>query len=228
MEQTNKQFHPTRLISQAAVEWAGILSLLVAHLRQPKIYHETPPLHLAPVHTPEQIPILFIPSPHMGASVFNLALWRFKKHFWLSLWPFQWKPFLQDPLLLEDQLKAFIQEVLKKTEAPVFRVISFGSSYPIVAKSIESFSQCDKWVAISSSKDLSAVMNFLSAERVKEAYQKLSSKKIPNLVIRGENDTVCYPASLFSSEQELIVPEIGHFGCLLHSSTIRKLLKEFS
>ncbi len=219
------------LISTAAIEWGAILSLALMHFYPARVFNEAPPLSTTEVN-PQHIPIIFVPSMHTSASIFNFLIWRLKKNDWYSLWPFHWKFFLNDSELLQDQLFTFISEVIEKTKAQRFRLISFGTSRPIVLKVLnrgDLKAYCDKWIAISSPLKLSSFYSFVSSPKLKKVYGDESLEaKDPDIQIVGEDDFFCQSADHFGNGKKVVVPKIGHFASLLHSSTIQHTLKELS
>lgn len=189
---------------------------------------EAPPLKELEA-APHQIPIIFVPSLHLGSGCFSFLFWRLKKNFWNNLWPFQWKSFLEKTELLEDQLFEYIQEVISRTQTQRFRVISFGTSRPLVARVLNNpklKAYCDHWVAISSPEKLSPTLKFFGTRRMYDAYEKFEESKKPDLVIVGEGDLICYPREVFGEGQRLQVPQVGHFGTLLHAHTTQAIMKE--
>lgn len=226
----------TDILAAAAVEWGAFLSLLVTHFLPLKSFYEAPPLGLEEA-SPQQLPVIFVPPLHTRSTIYLLLVWRLKKNFWNSLWIFNWKSFLQEPELLEDQLCAFIDKVIHRTEARRFRIISFGSSRPIVAKALDRKglrAYCDKWLAISAPAYLSSFYQFISTKRMKSAYAHHTSHhtsetpKNPDLVICGENDFFCYPLEVFGESKKIVLPNVGHYSSLLHSSTTQAVMKELS
>ena len=219
------------LISATAIEWGAIISLIVLHFYPARVYHEAPPLK-EDRDSPTLTPIIFVPSLHTGSSIFNFMIWRLKKNNWHSLWHFQWKFFLKDSELLEDQLFNTISEVIEKTNARRFRIVNFGSSRPVVMRVLnrkDLRAYCDKWIAISSPISLSNFFQFISSIRLKKVYATIESEnKNPDLQIIGENDFFSYPISHFGEGRKILIPKIGHFSCLLHSTTIQSTLKELS
>src|SRR5690606_37099082 len=131
----------------------------------------------------------FVPSLLTGAGIFQVLKWLLKNRHFKSLWPYTWKTFLRDRLLLEDHLRSYIEHVLAKTEASHFRIISFGSSRPIVAAVLaraDMTKACDKWIAISSPLRPTQTMLFLAGKRFEAAYAERSpTEREPNLVIFG-------------------------------------------
>lgn len=219
------------ILSAAAVEWGAFLSLLVAHLRRPRSFFEAPPLGLEEA-SPQQLPVIFVPSLHTRSSIFGLLFWRLKKNFWNSLWAFDWKAFLHDPELLEDQLRCFVDEVISKTEARRFRIVSFGSSRPIVSRVLDRQdlrAYCDRWVAISAPAHLSAFFRFLATSKLRRTYESSEEiQKNPDIVIHGENDFFCFPSEVFGSSRKTALPNVGHYSSLLHSTTTQTVMKELS
>lgn len=222
----------TEIISTAAIEWGAILSLIGCHLFPPKRFFEAPPITNSDA-APQQLPVIFVPSLHTGSGVFRFLIWRLQQNFWNSLWPFSWKSFLNNPLLLEDQLLNFIEEVIEKTGAQRFRIISFGSSRPIIAQVLNQkglSAYCDRWIAVSSPQFLSEALQLLHTKKLKDVYQRQDrdSEKNPNLLIVGENDLICYPSQVWDCEKIITLPRVGHYGAVLHSATTRSILRELS
>lgn len=219
------------ILSLAAIEWGAIISLEFSHLFRMKIFFEAPPIAQSDV-TPQQLPVVFVPSLHTGAGIFNFLFWRLKKNFWNSLWPFRWKPFLNQPELLVDQLRQYIQNVIERTKTNRFRIVSFGSSRPIVSRLLDDQKlsiYCDKWIAISSPAQLSAPLELLSTRKLKLAYRKSENlERNPDLLIVGENDFWCYPDKVWGNSKRISLSRVGHFGTLLHSTTTQNVLKELS
>jgi pimeloyl-ACP methyl ester carboxylesterase len=217
------------ILAVASVEWGAFLTVAVAQLQPVRHFHEAPPLRDRNF-SPQQLPVIFVPSLHLGAGLFRFLTWRLKKNFWNSLWLFQWKPFLRDPLLLEDQLHSFIEETLQRTQATRFRIVSFGTSRPIVANVLhraDLSEYCDKWIAISSPASLPKSLRFFSSAKAKRAYQNaLGIEKIPDLLIVGENDFFCYPSSCWGESQQVVLPHVGHFGTPLHALCTQSVIRE--
>lgn len=196
------------IISAAAIEWGAILHMVASHFISPKVFYQAPPLADETKVSPQQLPVVFVPSLRTGPSIFLFLIWRLKKNFWNSLWPFEWKSFLKDPRLLEDQLFQYIQDITHRTGAKRFRIVSFGSSRPIISSllSREDLSAyCDRWIAISAPKKLAEAYLLLRTPRVKLAYEELSplSKREPDLLVTGENDIFCYPSDVWGEGQRL-------------------------
>jgi len=223
----------TELLSVAAVEWGAFLTIMICHLIPMRYFHEAAPLRDGEF-TVQQVPIIFVPSLNLGAASFQFLFWRLKRNYWNSLWPFQWKSFLESPDLLEDQLRNFIKQVVSNTEAKRFRIISFGTSRPIVSRALDDSNlqaYCDRWIAISAPEVLSDTLRYVSTKKSLQCYgvnysSNVNSKKRPDLVICGENDFICYPRQVFGDSRHLVLGHMGHLGSLLHSDTTQAILKE--
>lgn len=221
------------LLSVAAVEWGAFLTIMTCHLLPMRSFHEAAPLRDGEF-TIQQVPVIFVPSLNLGASSFQFLFWRLKKNYWNSLWPFQWKSFLESPDLLEDQLRNFIKQVILNTEAKRFRIISFGTSRPIVSRVLDDTNlqaYCDRWIAISAPEILPDTLRFVTTKKSLNCYSptysaSANSKKRPDLVILGENDFICYPRQVFGESRQLVLSQMGHLGSLLHSETTQAILKE--
>jgi hypothetical protein len=213
----------------AAVEWGAFLTLVGCHFRKLQAYHEAPPL-LAGQFTIQQVPVIFVPSLHSGVESFQFLFWRLKKNYWNSLWPFRWKSFLEDPSLLEDQLHDYILKVIEKTKTQRFRIVSFGSSRPLVSRVLsrsDLTAYCDRWIAVSAPLRLPSTLRFVSTKRLLSVYvEEAVTQKHPDLMIIGDNDTICYPREIFGESRKIVIDQVGHFGTLLHSTTTQSILKE--
>ncbi len=218
------------VLSMASIEWGAVLTLVATHLQRVHFVYRAPPLRFED-ETRRQWPIVFVPSLHTGRGLFAIPIWRLKKNFYSSLWPFTWKSFLNSSSLLEDELAHYLTDLIQKTEAPYFRMISFGSSYPIVARVLERpeiKKHCRQWIGISAPSQMSSTMTFLSSKRLREAYQNTDLPRFPDLLIRGSNDSVCYPDDVWKAEREVVISPVGHYSVLLHSTCVRTLLDEMS
>lgn len=217
------------ILSEAAVEWGAAVSLLVAQLFSLKAIHETPPIGDQEV-APQQIPVIFVPSLHSGSGVFIFLVWRLKKNFWNSLWPFRWKSFLRNPEFLKDQLLNYIEEVLRKTNSKRFRLVSFGSSRQIISQILQDSrlrNYCDRWLAISGPEKISEVHQFLRSQTLIESFSDSSSGLVsPDIVIVGETDSFCYPENVWGDVPVVKLSNVGHFGAALHSTTTRTIMHE--
>lgn len=217
------------LLSVAAVEWGAFLTIMSCHLLPLRSFHEAAPLRDGEF-TIQQVPVIFVPSLNLGAASFQFLFWRLKKNYWNSLWPFQWKSFLESPELLEDQLRNFIKQVIANTETKRFRIISFGTSRPIVSRVLDDThlqAYCDRWIAISSPEILPDTLKFVATKKSLLCYNSsVNTKKRPDLVILGENDFICYPRQVFGESRQLVLSQMGHLGSLLHSETTQAILKE--
>jgi len=176
-----------------------------------------------------------VPSLHTGPEIFHFLHWRLRKRYWNSLWPFEWRSFLSRKELLEDNLAAFIEQVIAETQARRFRIISFGSSFPIVRSVLAQESlkaYCDHWIAISSPQEFSRTMQLLSSQRVRDVYEKGTVEheniRKPDLLVVGQKDLICYPEGVWSKTQRLNIAEAGHFTPLLHSATTERCIQELS
>lgn len=229
MNQEEKKLSFSEILAVAAVEWGAFLSLLAAHLRPHRDFYEAPPLRDRDI-TSHQLPIIFVPSLHLGAGVFRFLMWRLRKNFWNSLWLFRWKSFLNDPELLEDQLQTYIATVIERTKASRFRIVSFGTSRPLVSQVLsrpDLAAYCDKWIAVSSPKLLPKSLNFLSLARAKKSYQRFQKEgRDPDLLIVGENDFFCYPTECWGEVKQVILPHVGHFGAALHALCTQNIMRE--
>ncbi len=218
-----------KILSVTAVEWGAGLSLLGCHFKKLHTYHEAPPL-VSGQHTIQQVPVIFVPSLHLGVESFHFLFWRMKKNYWNSLWPFRWKSFLENPELLEDQLHHYLLEVIRATATQRFRIISYGSSRPIVSRVLKRAdlqAYCDRWIAISAPEKLPSSMRFVSSKKLLQVYEESSSEyRRPDLLLIGENDTLCSPREVFGSGRQIILDQVGHFGALLHSTTTQSILTE--
>ncbi|PIR22784.1 MAG: hypothetical protein COV44_06405 [Deltaproteobacteria bacterium CG11_big_fil_rev_8_21_14_0_20_45_16] len=227
----NQKLELPDILSAAAIEWGGLISIFGFHLKRIRRFYEAPPLLDSKVD-PQQIPIIFIPSLHHGPEIFHFLFWRLKRNFWNSLWPLRWKSYLQTPELLEDQLAAYVEKVMSDTKSPRFRIISFGTSRPIVARLLNRSNlktYCDKWIAISAPNELSAVHRLLNSERTRLAYEDNEhNHKEPDLLIVGERDLICYPPSVWGNGRFVQVAHVGHYGAALHSLTTTSIIRELS
>lgn len=221
------------ILATAAIEWGASLNIIVSHFWPLRRYLETPPLDSESLSSPLQLPILFVPSLNTHSSVFFFLFWRLKKNYWKSLWPFRWKSFLKDPILLADQLTHQIEVMIKKTGAKRFRVISFGGSRPLVSYVLSQqnlSAYCDKWIAISAPEKRSRTNQLLSTERQRAVYEdlNLSETRKPDLLIVGENDLFCYPDEVWGDCRKIEIPNVGHYGAGLHSTTTQNIMKEMN
>lgn len=215
--------------STGAIEWGAMVVLHACRLFKARPFYETPPLRYEAA-SQFQFPIVFVPSLHSGPGIFRILVWRLKKHFYSSLWPFSWRPFLQSSVLLEDELAQYLIQLLKKTESTNFRIISFGTSRPIVGRVLERpelKGRCDHWIAISAPAQLSPTLRFLSTARLKSVFTDETSPMMqPHLLIRGSSDTFCYPDDVWNHEKQLIISPAGHYASLLHPTTVQTVLEE--
>ena len=130
--------------------------------------------------------------------------------------------------MLEEELLRFIVSRISKTRSPKITLISFGTSGPVVARVVsrpELASVAVKWVAISAPVKACASLSFLKSRRWKSSLElKTNSTRVPHQLAVGERDTVCYPEEVFGKEPDLTIPDVGHYGALLHSSTTQFVL----
>ena len=218
------------IFSTAAIEWGAVVSVIVTHLRRAKPFFEAPPLKPTdpgPVSS-TQLPVIFVPSLHTGASLFNFLLWRLKKHYFASLWPYNGSSFLKNGRLIEDEIEQFIEMVLTKTGATQFKIVSFGSSRTIIAKLLEKkySKNCKKWIAVSAPEKLSPPFKLLSSERLRSTFQESEPFRLqPDLLIVGTHDSLCYPEEVWGAAKRISVPSLGHYSVFLHSTTTQKVLE---
>jgi len=219
------------IVSMAGVEWGSMIILLFGHLFPPGIFYHAPPLSRG-AKSSKQIPIIFVPSLHTGSAIFFSLIWRLKIHHYTSLWPFSWKSFLRSPTLLEDNLANHINKVLDKTQSSRFRIVSFGTSRPLVSRLLSrtNFKKaCDKWIAISAPGSMSKTMRFLTTSRMNITYSDLETcEKKPDVLVHGTHDTYCFPSTIWDVEKRVSIRPIGHYGTLLHSVTVRTILEEIA
>lgn len=229
MQRDQDSLNVIDILAVASVEWGAFLTIVAAHFKPLRNFYEAPPLK-GKEFSAQQLPVIFVPSLHLGAGLFHFLTWRLKKNFWNSLWLFQWKPFLRDPILLEDQLYSFIQRTLRTTQASQFRIVSFGTSRPLVAKVLgrsDLAEYCDKWIAISAPEDLPRSLRFFSSLKTGKAYLSSAEKRrAPDLLIVGENDFFCYPEACWGEGKKVVLPHVGHFGASLHALCTQSIMKE--
>ncbi|MDB5038873.1 MAG: hypothetical protein JWQ35_2401 [Bacteriovoracaceae bacterium] len=219
------------ILSTTAIEWGALITLTMGQIIGVKGFWEAPPI-LSEKVSARQLPVIFIPSLHTSSGLFRILLWRLQKHFFTSLWPFSWKSFLNSNDLLEDQLLQFIHDVLKSTKSPTIRLVSFGTSRPIISRVLShpSLSEIQKhWIAISAPKKLSRTLQFLSTTRTKNCFQ-ISTRSFtePNLLIRGSRDVICYPDDVWGEGRSVSISPIGHYAVMLHPITVQRALEELS
>lgn len=222
------------VLSTAAVEWSAQMILAVGHLKPPQIFLEAPPLDSPSTSTQsfrKQLPIVFVPSLHTGSGIFTLMIWRLKKHHFKSLWPFSFKPFLRDRALLEDELVVFIQKLMQRTKSQRFRLVSFGSSLPIVSGALsrpELRDHCEKWIAISAPQSASAAMKFLVTPRIQSCYlqDEFKMQRQPDFQLCGTHDIYAYPSSLFGDGPKEWIEPVGHYSLMTHPSVVQRTLEE--
>jgi hypothetical protein len=230
----NKNFSFSEVLSTAAVEWSAQLILAIGHLRPPQIFLEAPPLDAPSSSTKafrKQLPIIFVPSLHTGSGIYSLSIWRLKRHHFTSLWPFSWKPFLRDRILLEDELVQFILKMLDQTKSPRFRLVSFGSSRPVVASALsrpELLERCEKWIAISAPETAGPAMRFLLTPRTKSCYLTDTAKasRQPDFQLCGTHDIYAYPSANFGDSPKEWIEPVGHYSLMIHPAVIQKSLEE--
>lgn len=218
------------ILTIAGIEWGAWISLMAAHLRPVKSFHEAPPLKTAYPH-PRQVPIIFIPSLHTSCRIFGMLLWRLKQNFCTSLWIFSWKSFVRDELLLKKSLLVFIQEIAAETKSNEIHLISFGTSRPVIASLLEDPGLKNlrfRWIAISAPAFRSSTLRFLSTDRLNNTFKSESpTQKQPDLLIRGSEDFFCYPNDIWGKVPNIVVERMGHYSTLLHSKTTQTVLEYF-
>ncbi len=236
-DQDDRDISLSEILSTAAIEWGSYILLLAGSIRSLKIHHEAPPieseikdLHMA--GAARQIPIILVPSLHSGASIFRSLKWRLKAKFYSSIWPFSFRPFLYRSSLLEDDLQQFITTCLKKTRSKYFRLISFGSSRPIVSRVLNSSrtgGHCLQWVCISGAALPSKTQRLLSTPRFRSVYHTAPyTERPPDLLIAGTHDVICYPETIWGdTKAKLSVTPVGHYAVLMHSKTLHAILDQF-
>ncbi len=215
------------VLAIASIEWGGFLTVGALQFLRRRPVYEAPPIRLN--ESPRShYPIIFVPSLHLNSGLFQILQWRLQKHHYKSLWPFDWPSFLKSAELMEEELLRFIESRIQKTKSPELTIISFGTSGPIIAKTLkrpELESLKIKWIAISAPLHATAALSFLQTERWKSSLTlTTASRRPPDAVIAGERDTVCYPVAVFEREPDLQLKDVGHFGSLLHSSTTQFVL----
>lgn len=225
----------SEILTTASIEWIAMVILSFGQFRSLKPLFEAPPLeYVKPEQlSTKQIPIIFVPSLHTSGGLFSILMWRLKKHFYLSLWPYSWRSFLKDSRLLEDELTEFIRTVLKETKSSKFRILSFGSSRRIVSRILSSdeFSKhCEKWIALAAPETMSATMRFLQTERLRSSYFEDTTPLVrsPDLLLCGTHDLFCYPPSVFGEGRTHRVSPVGHYSLLIHPDVVQKTLEELA
>ncbi len=216
------------ILTVAAVEWGAWITLGLFMLKPSHSFFEAPPERDQALH-PHQIPIIFIPSLHTNGRIFNSLRWRFEQNFCTSLWIFSWRAAISEPQLLETQIVHFLQDVLENTRSRSIRIISFGSSRPLVARALDraAFETISiRWICISGAAKLSKTHHFLHTRRLLKTYQ-LPFQRVPDRVLIGEHDLFQYPISLFDHPSPVVLEGVGHYASLLHSATIQTILKDF-
>jgi hypothetical protein len=215
------------VLAIASIEWGGFLTVAALQFLRRRPVYEAPPIR-SQESPRSHYPIIFVPSLHLNSGLFQILQWRLHKHHYKSLWPFDWPSFLRNADLMEEELLRFIESRIQKTNSPELTIISFGTSGPIVAKTLkraELQSLKVKWLAISAPIHPTAPLSFLQTERWKSSVTLLTeSLQSPDAVIAGERDTLCYPVSVFERMPDLHLRDVGHFGALLHSSTTKFVL----
>lgn len=220
------------ILGIAATEWAAVLVCFLLQLAPLKSFFEAPPLANMSA-SPQQIPVIFVPSLHTRAGIFFPFYWRLKGLFFNSLWFFDWHFFLKDPSLMEDELSQFIDDVLLKTQAQRFRLVSFGSSRPIVSKVLQNpkrLSYCEQWIAISSPTRLGGFQKMLLSRRMKNAYEDFqnANQKTCDLSFHGQRDLFFSEESLSDLSQQARGFTTGHFGCLFEVEMIDEVERKLS
>jgi hypothetical protein len=222
-------------MSAAAVEWGAIVCLLASHLKKPKTVHYTPRFlsrEDGAQMPPTQRPIVFVPSLHSSSRLFQFLVYRLRSNYFKSLWPLSLPSFLKDPELLVWDLKNRLLEVHRKTGSFEFHVVSFGSSRPLVAQALSEISQMYgiqlRWICLSGAAKISGPLQFLAPPRTLRIYESWPrEERSPDLLVSAENDFFLYPDSIWgSSLRHVVVPDVGHFACLLHSATVQAILSE--
>jgi len=221
----------SEILTTAGVEWGAYVTILACHLGKLTVLWEAPRFEEKDLNSKiksTQLPVILVPSMHFGSSMFRFLYFRLRSHFFKSLWPFAWKSFLQDSSLLEDQLARFLQEVLDRTGSQEFNLISFGSSHPIVSRCLsrpQFASKSFKWISISGPRIKSAPMKLLSTARIRSAFGQEPGPQTPTVQIAGQVDILCYPSEIFGLPEPIYVPNVGHYGVLLHSKTTQSILE---
>ena len=219
----------SEILTVAGIEWGAFIVLFFSQWSRLPTFQESPRLEKGESPKVSQLPVVLVPSLHLGSGIFRVLMWRLKSHYFQSIWPFSWKSFLHQNTLLEDQLHRFVLECLERTGSNAITIVSFGSSRPLVSRVLNRPDLSDKqirWICVSGPKESSDVYRFLSTPRLRKAFEQKTYLE-PDVLIVGKNDTVCYPSSIFE-ESALVIPEVGHYGCLLHSTTVQKILDELS
>ena len=218
----------SEVLTIAGVEWGALVTLIACHWSPLRPYFESPkfePKDLGGPLRSTQLPVVLVPSLHLGNSVFRILFWRLKSNYFKSLWPFAWKSFLNQSTLLEDQLSRYLETVFEKTGSDRAFVISFGSSRPLVSRVLSRprFSSKDiRWFCVSGPSTKPETYTFISTPRLKSAFSQ-EAPLDPQLLIVGERDTVAFPQKVFG-DTFVSVPDVGHYGVLLHSRTVQSLL----
>ncbi len=215
------------VLAIASIEWGGFLTLAALQWLKRRPVYEAPPIR--PQESPRShYPIIFVPSLHLNSGLFQILQWRLHKHHYKSLWPFDWPSFLKNADLMEEELLRFIESRIQKTKSPEVTIISFGTSGPIVAKTLkrpELHGVKIRWLGISAPLKPTAPLSFLQTERWKSSLTLISEgRRSPDAIVAGERDTLCYPVEVFERTPDLQLKDVGHFGALLHSSTTQFVL----
>lgn len=220
----------SQILTHAGIEWGAWISLIGAHLKPIASFYEAPPLNDSKGH-PRQIPIIFIPSLHSSPRIFGMLIWRLRKNFCTSLWPFAWKPFIRDELFLKKFLLQHIQDIIARTKSRKINIVSFGTSRPVISKLLEEPQLRDiqfKWIAISAPAHRSPTLRFISSDRIKNTFSESpASSREPDLLIRGSHDFFCYPESVWGTGASIVIEPMGHYSTLLHSKTTQTILEFF-
>lgn len=218
------------ILSTAGIEWGSMLVFGVCHLFPPSRTLEAPPLFF--IESPRrQSPIVFIPSLHTGRGLFKILIWRLKKHHFSSLWPFTWKSFLTSSVLLEDQIRDFLNMVIQRTQSSQITIISFGTSRPVISRVLNDpilRASCQTWIAISAPEQISSTLRFISTPRLRSVFQNNGDGPQPDLVITGSHDTFCYPDSVFGNVRRVTIEPVGHYGSLFHSEVVQNIMRELN
>lgn len=230
-QQRDEETSIIEVFSTTSIEFGALLTLLPGQLFPPSVEHEAPPLSSGKISS-TQVPIVFVPSLHTGRGIFTILFWRFKKHFFTSLWPFEWKSFLKKEELLEDQILEYFVQVIHRTKSNRLHILSFGSSRKLVGRALLSpqLSGIEKkWIAISGPRILGQVYRFLSTARIRSLLKEDSRPEAePHLLIRGTHDVLCFPDSVWGETRQSIIHRVGHYSTLLHPTTVQRALQEFS
>lgn len=230
-QSSNDSLRLSEVLSTAAIEWASVIFAMICMVTTVRPFLECPPLH-GHADSLKQLPVVLIPSLHSGSGLFRLLTWRLKGHFFLSIWPFYWKSFLITEELLEDNLESYLDQMLTRTGAPNFRIISFGTSRPIIAELLhrrqDLKEKCDRWIAISAPKALTPALKFLKTKRLVSAYDRAQSSIDPDVSIYGTHDTLCFPSNVFQGNRMHAITPMNHYSVLFHSTTLQIIFQELT